>query len=355
MQEFKLEERFEINKVPIGEGAPAFIIAEIGINHNGDLNLAKEMIHAAKECGTSCVKFQSFRTEEFMGEDVFHEYMNNGKIVRESMYQMFKRLELPMAWHKELFEYALKHGVVPMTSVADPIIAAEVLKLSAEGIKLASEDLINIDLVDYVAAQDRPLILSTGMANQQEIADALSILKRHNHTKAAFLHCVSLYPTPREEANLRRIQALKNYVGGVVGYSDHTEGIEASVAAVAMGAKIIEKHFTIDKNLEGPDQYLSSDVKEFKELVRQIRDVEKLLGSSELNPSKTETSMARLNYRRSIVADADLAQGSLVSQEKIAYRRPGHGLKPIERSLILGKKLKRSLKRNEIISLQDVE
>ena len=356
MQELNLSSLITLNGVRVGPGEPAFIIAEIGVNHNGDLSLAKEMIDAAQDCGASCVKFQSFRTEEFMGSDVIYEYMSNGKLVAESMVEMFKRLELPMEWHRELFEYANSKGVVPMTSVADRIIAQEVFELPADGIKLASEDLINIDLVDYVVSQKRPIIFSTGMADQEEVQDVVDILKKYDHRDVAFLHCVSVYPTPFGEANLRRMLQLRNFLGGgIVGYSDHTEGIDASVAAVAMGANIIEKHFTLDKNLEGPDHSLSSDVDEFRELIHKIRQIEEMLGSSEIAPSLTELSETRPKFRRSIVANRDINAGERIQLSDLAYRRPGKGLRPREREVIIGKTLKKLVKRNEVILQEDVE
>lgn len=345
----------EIEEKRIGPGCPAFLIAEIGINHNGDIALARKMIDSAVRAGADCVKFQTFRAEEFMADrELTYEYESAGKKVKEKMYDMFKRMELPMNGYRELFEYARSKGVVPMTSVADPESAMAIEEIGATALKLASEDLINLPLIEFVAKSKLPLILSTGMANKEEVLDALDILKKFNKKDIVLLHCVSIYPTPEDEANLLRMNGLKELFDGPVGYSDHTRGALASVAAVAMGACLIEKHYTLDKDLPGPDQALSSDEAEFSQLVREVRTIEKMLGAKEIEPSRTERE-TKLLFRRSIVAAKSLSAGTLLSEECIALKRPGYGLRARESSKILGKRLKRAVKQDEQISVEDVE
>jgi N,N'-diacetyllegionaminate synthase len=351
---FCLNSKIKIESRFVGMGQPTFIIAEIGVNHNGDLKLAKAMIDAAKDAGADSAKFQTFRADEFMADkELVYEYEVQGKVVKEKMYDMFKRLEMPMSWHKELFAYARKLGLVPLTSVADPLSADMVKNVGTGAFKLSSEDLINLPLIEYVVKMKLPLIFSTGMADESEVKDVLKILKSHHHRNAIFLHCVSVYPTPDDEANLNRMLALKKLTKGAVGYSDHTRGIAASVAAVSLGATVIEKHFTLSQDLNGPDHYFSSDPREFKTMTDEIRRVEKMLGLEKLSPSTTEQK-TRMNFRRSLVATKALTKGHKLTRTDLHLKRPGHGLKARDMKKLLGKKLKRDIKRDDIITLKDI-
>jgi len=341
-----------IEKRKIGFGKKVFIMAEIGVNHNGDKNLAKSLVDAAQMAGADCVKFQTFRTEEFMADkNLEYNYSVSGKMVKEKMYDMFKRLELPLEWHKELFDYAREKGVIPLTSVADPISTDMVEKIGVGGFKLSSEDLINLPLVEHVVKKNRPIIFSTGMANTEEVMDVMKILKKYKHKKYMFLHCISVYPTPIAEVNLRKMLSLQEIVHSPVGYSDHTVGIEAALAAVAMGACVIEKHFTLDRNMEGPDHSLSSDPDELKMLVKGIRQVELMMGAGKIEPSVTEKVMMK-DFRRSVVAIKDLSKGHVIKREDLVLKRPGQGLRAREIPKILNRKLKRTIKQDEIITLK---
>lgn len=349
-----LFDHITIEKRKIGVGQKVFVIAEIGVNHNGDKNLAKSLIDAAQGAGADCVKFQTFRTEEFMADkELEYTYTSAGKVVKEKMYDMFKRLELPMEWHEELFAYAREKGVIPMTSVADTLSTDMVEKVGVGGFKLSSEDLINLPLVEHVVKKKKPIIFSTGMANSEEVADVLKILKKYGHKKYIFLHCISVYPTPLSEVNLQKMLAVQEITKSPVGYSDHTVGIEASLAAVAMGATVIEKHFTLDRNMEGPDQLLSSDPDELKLLIRSIRQVEEMRGTGEVGPSVSEKRMMK-DFRRSVVAAGDLSKGHVIKRKDLLLKRPGMGLRAREIPLILNKKLKRPVKRDEIITLKHI-
>lgn len=330
----------------IGAEHPVFVIAEIGINHNGDLDQALEMVRAAAECGVDCVKFQTFKTEEFMAKKgIAYQYTSAGQIVTEDMYEMFKRLELPLSWHAKLFTYARSLGVVPLTSVADPGSAAVAESAGATAYKLASEDLINLPLLQHVSKKGKPLLLSTGMADEEEIDDALAVLKESGVRDVVFLHCVSVYPTPDNEAHLGKIVTLARKTGSLVGYSDHTLGSTACVAAVALGACVIEKHFTLDKNLAGPDQALSADPREMKALVNEIRRVE-LMGTHDFRamaPTKTER-ITRVTFRRSLVAAQDLPAGTVISKANLLLQRAGvEGIRYRDIDLLLGKTLRRMI------------
>jgi N,N'-diacetyllegionaminate synthase len=341
----------------IGAAQPAFVIAEIGVNHNGSLALARDMIKSAADCGVDCVKFQTFRTEEFMASrGVEYRYLSAGRTVVEDMYDMFSRLELPSSWHGELFAYARELGVVPLTSVADPVSVEVAAAAGSIAYKLASEDLINLPLIEHVAAKRKPLLLSTGMADEQEVDDALEVLARQRLSDVVLLHCVSVYPTPDDEVRLERMLSLSRKTGALVGYSDHSTGITASVAAVALGACVIEKHFTTDRGLEGPDQALSADPEEMKALVTEIRRVERMRGApaEPITPSLTERVM-RASFRRCIVAAETLEAGTAISKDNVRLQRSGvEGVRYRDLKLLLGRRLRRQIPKSAPIQLSDV-
>jgi N,N'-diacetyllegionaminate synthase len=347
----------QIEDRTISRSDPVFIIAEIGVNHNGDLSLAKEMIRSAKECGVDCVKFQTFRAEEFMASrGVKYNYSSAGKTVSEDMYEMFTRLELPPSWHNELFEYSRKLGLTPLTSVADPISVGVADSAGTSAYKLSSEDLINLPLIEFVASKGKPLILSTGMADEQELDDALAVLLRYDLRDVVLLHCVSVYPTPDDEVRLGRMLALSNKTGSLIGYSDHSMGITASIAAVGLGACVIEKHFTLDRKLEGPDHTLSSDPSEMRQLVCEIRRAEKMRGSAfeKITPSESEL-LQRPAFRRSLVANEDLPKGTKISKDHLCFQRVGvEGLRYRNIDALLDKTLKHSIAKGALVLPSDL-
>lgn len=339
MSQCTLADHLTIENKRIGNAAPTFVIAEVGVNHNGDLDLAHKHIEAVAECKADAVKFQTFRTEEFLAsKDQIYEYKSAGKKCQETMYEMFKRLELPIRWHAELFDHARELGLVPLTSVADIQSAEMVNSIGVGAYKAGSEDLVNLPLVRHLVQQKLPIIFSTGMANDYEIFDVFQILEEYGHTDCCFLHCTSQYPTPLANVNLKRMQSLMKLGIGVVGYSDHTVGNQASLAAVAMGAKVIEKHFTLDRNLSGPDHAFSSPPEELAQLVTEIRELERMLGDGHLDAAGDEYA-ARLTFHRSLVAVRDLPQGHVLTNEDIVLKRPGTGLRYRELDVILGKTL----------------
>ena len=333
-----------------GEDVPCYIISEIGSNFNGDLDLAKESIDASIACGANAVKFQTFKAEEFVAnKELTYSYQtNDGDWITESQYDMFKRLELKDEWHLELLKYAHSKGVDFFSSAADRNAVDLLIELQVPVIKLASEDLINVALLEYLAAKKYPVILSTGMADAFEIRNAVSIFERHNSTDLAILHCVSQYPTPLENANLSRVQALSDAYSYAVGYSDHTEGWEAAMLSVAYGARIIEKHFTLDKNLPGPDHKMAADPSDLKKMIEMVRLAEKMKGPGSLDYHPSEEK-ARIEFRRSIVAAEPLKKGTRITESMLAYKRPGGGLKPYERDELIGKELTVDVPANEKI------
>lgn len=354
-QEMGNQKPLKIGNRLIGNGAPCYIIAEIGVNFNGDLNLAEKMIEAAAACGVDAVKFQTFRAEEFVADQtLYYTYVQaDGTTVTESQYDMFKRLELPVEWHDILKRKAQSLDVDFLSSSADRAAVDVLSSVGVPALKLASEDLINIDLLEYVAKKRLPVFLSTGMADYYEITTALNIFKIANHNDIVLLHCVSKYPVEPQECNLLRIKALQRHFPFPVGYSDHSEGTEAAMLAIALGACLVEKHFTLDKSLPGPDHKMSSDPEEMKELVKRIRLAEKMLGIESLGFNETEDA-SRAEFRRSIVAKSFLPKGSRLGLEMLAYKRPGGGLKPYQRELILGGILNRDIAKDEMIQIGDV-
>lgn len=341
---------FSVGTRRIGNNQAVFVIAEIGSNHNGDIELAKRMIRAAADSGADCVKFQSFRADEFMADrSLMYEYQEDGMLRRESMYDMFRRLEIPLNRHKELFDCCRERGVIPLTSVADTLCLGAAVEAGAQALKLASEDFINYPLMEVVAQSGLPLLLSTGMADESEIETVMELLQEHNVQNVAFLHCVSLYPTCDNEAHLRRISWLQKKTGAVIGYSDHTQGSEACLVAVALGAHLIERHFTLDCRLPGPDNALSCEPEEFKYMVKNIRRVEQMIGmpdGGELTPRERE---ARLQFRRSIVAARPLTAGTVLCRQDLALKRPGTGLHPLFLPELIGRRLSRHVDTNEML------
>ena len=346
----------EFNGRLVGSGAPCYVIAEIGSNFNGDLDAARRSIDAAVSCGVDAVKFQTFKAEEFVADrNLTYTYtLPDGKRVRESQYDMFKRLELPDEWHEILRDHAISSGVHFMSSAADRAAVDLLDGLNVPALKFASEDLINIELLEYAATRKRPVILSTGMADEREIELALNIFRSSGNEQIVLLHCTSSYPTPPESCNLRRIASLQRRFAVPVGFSDHTIGWEAPFASVAMGACIIEKHFTLDRQLPGPDHQMSTESVEFGLMVRKIRDIEIMLGSDTVDYDPIEED-GRIQFRRSIVAGRDIDTGEEITKDMLAYKRPGGGLKPYEQKLILGKRAIREITKNKAISIQDLE
>ena len=321
----------------IGPGAPCFIAAEIGINHNGDMALAKRMIDAAADAGADAVKFQNYRTEDFLSDhSLTYTYVSQGRQVTESQFAMFKRCELTAAQLLDLCRHCEARDVVFFSTPTGEDGIADLIAAGAPVIKNGSDYLTHLPMIRAMARTGLPLILSTGMAVEEEIADAVTAFKEAGGQDLVILHCTSAYPTPAAEVNLRKIATLKARFGHLVGFSDHSWGTTAALGAVALGACFVEKHFTIDKNLPGPDHAFSSDAAEFAELVRAVRDVETMLGQKDIGPTPSEIS-GRNGYRLSCVAVRDLPAGYRLDISDIAFRRPGTGLAPKHATALAGR------------------
>ncbi len=339
----------------IGNDEPCFIVAEVGINHNGDVNSAKKMIDVAKECGVDAVKFQTFKAEEFVSNpDETYTYKSQGRGVTESMLEMFKRYEFSEGGWKEIFNYCKNMDIICFSTPQNPSDLDFLLKIvDLSIIKVGSDDLTNLELLKYYASKNKPMIISVGMAFISEIEDAVEIIREKGNNDLVVLHCISSYPTEAEEINLRRMLTIRQAFDVIVGFSDHTVGTIAATAAVALGAKVIEKHFTLDKNLPGPDHWFSSDPKELSQLVQTIRYTEKSLGNYIIKPTSKEMEMRKI-ARRSIVAARDVKKGEVITSEVLNVKRPGTGLPPKFIKYILKKEAKINIKKNELITFEKI-
>lgn len=328
----------------IGNDEPAFMIAEIGVNHNGDPAIAMRMVDAAAAAKVDCVKFQTFTAEEFVSDaEETYEYVSQGKPVKESMREMFRRLELKRDEFGRLFSRARALGLIPLSTPADKDAVILLESLGVGAFKIGSDDLVYTPFLRYVAEKGKPMILSTGMAFGADIDRAVRTIEETGNRQIVLLHCVSQYPTPETDVNLRKISALKERYDYPVGFSDHSLGITAALGAVALGGCVVEKHFTLDRNLHGPDHRFSADLEELATLVREVRRLEKGLGNSELVPTTPEEQMARLCHR-SIVAVTDLPSGSVLEKQHLGFKRPGTGLMPYELESVLGRRLRQAVK-----------
>lgn len=330
----------------IGDKGPCFVIAEAGSNHNKEIKLAKELIDAAAGAKADAIKFQLFKGERHYSK--YTPLFNNS---RKHPQQLLKEIELPLDWLCELNEYALKKGIIFFSSVTDFLDVDNLEKINAPAYKLASFELVDLQLLEYTAKKRKPIILSTGLANLGEIEDAYMTCKQAGNSNIIFLQCASLYPAKPEIMNLKAMDTIKSaFPDTIVGLSDHTLGIHISIAAVGMGAKVIEKHFTLDKNMSGPDHHFSIDPKELAEMIRQIRDVESAFGDGQkLFPTEAEMEYY-FKARRSIHAKCDIKQGEKITKDKLIVKRPGYGIKPKFIDILIDRKVKKNIKADEWIT-----
>jgi N,N'-diacetyllegionaminate synthase len=329
--------RIRIGDREVGQDCPCLVVAEIGVNHNGDPRLAAEMIDAIAKSGAECVKFQTFTADEFVSDgNEIYSYISQGQEVSEPMLEMFRRLEIGRGELPALFARARNAGLIAMSTPADRAAVDLLDDLGVPAFKIGSDDLVYTPFIEYVASKGKPVIISTGMADESDIERAVTTILGAGNSQIVILHCVSEYPTPPSDVNLNKILTLKERFGFPVGFSDHTFGISASVGAVVLGACVIEKHFTLDRTLPGPDHRFSADPLELERLVRNVGEVQMCLGASELEPTAAERDMAKL-CRRSIVAARTLEAGHTISFDDLAFRRPGTGLLPYELDEVIGK------------------
>jgi N-acetylneuraminate synthase/N,N'-diacetyllegionaminate synthase len=336
----------------VGPGQPCFLVAEIGINHNGDLDLARRTVDAAVAAGADAVKFQNYRTEDFLADRrLAFEYVSQGRKVVEPQFDLFKRCELGRDALGELKRHCDRAGTVFHSTPTSVETLRELLDLDVALLKNGSDYLGHLPLIEAMGRTGLPTVLSTGMATLAEIDDAVRAFRATGNQRLLLLHCTSAYPTPPDQVHLRKIPALAAAFGCPVGFSDHSAGVVAALGAVSVGACFIEKHFTLDRNLPGPDHRFSSDPAEWAQLVRAVRDLELCLGDSRIGPAACE-SAGRREYRLSCVAGRALPAGSRLDWPDLAYRRPGTGLPPAQAHLLVGRILRRPLGPGDVIPLE---
>ena len=330
-----------------------FIIAEAGVNHNGNIEIAKKLIDIAIGVGANAVKFQTFKAEKVISkfaQKAEYQYKITDK--NETQLEMVKRLELDVDAHKELIHYCKKKGLMFLSTPFDIESIGLLNELEVEILKIPSGEITNLPYLRKIGSLNRNIIISTGMADLEEIGKALDILLESGTSKdnITVLHCNSEYPTPFEDVNLTAMLTIRDTFRVNIGYSDHTPGIEVPIAAVALGATVIEKHFTLNKDMDGPDHKASLGPDELKSMVTAIRNIEKSLGDGIKRPSPSELKNRPL-VRKSIIAGMDIKEGDMLTENNITVKRPGIGINPMEWDNVIGRKAIHDFKEDELIEI----
>ena len=338
----------------VGSDHPCFIIAEPGSNHGGSLDMALKLVDVAADAGADAVKFQTFRAE-----DHYVRSTPQFSYLRElapdvSTFELIKQNEMPREWHGVLKKRAQERGVIFLSTPSDRAAVDELVgQHEMSAIKIASFEAVDLSFIDYCARKGRPMIVATGMCSLGDVEDIMTTLERAGNKQVVLLHCVSLYPTQPEQVNLRAMQTLATAFGVPVGLSDHSLGIEVPMAAVALGACVIEKHYTVDRTLSGPDHPFALEPDELKAMVVGIRKVQKALGSPLKRQLPAEAEMARLG-RRSVVTRVRITQGAVITSEMLTSKRPGFGIAPKFLPLLVGRPARRTIEADEVVTWEMV-
>lgn len=328
-----------------------YIIAEAGVNHNGNVETAKKMIDKAKEAGADCIKFQTFISTNLVTKKaVKADYQIKQTKRDETQLDMLKKLELSFDEFAELNEYCKLKNIEFLSTPFDFDSISFLYNLGIKRWKIPSGDITNLPYLIRIAKFNKPIILSTGMSTMEDIRLALSAIRNYGNSDITVLHCTTEYPTPYDDVNLKAMLTIKNEFNIPVGYSDHTRGIEVPIAAVAMGAKIIEKHFTLDRNMVGPDHKASLEPDELKAMVSAIRNIEAAMGDGEKKPSESEKKNITV-ARKSIIAKHNIKKGDILTEENILVKRPGNGISPIKWFEVIGKTAIRDFVEDELIEI----
>ena len=330
-----------------------FIIAEAGVNHNGSIKIAKDLINVAVESGADAVKFQTFKAEKLVSKTAEKaDYQKKTTEALESQFDMLKKLELDVEAHQELLVYCQEKNIMFLSTPFDHDSIDMLSDLGLETFKIPSGEITNFPYLQHIGSLKKQVILSTGMSTLQEVGDALTVLINAGVLKEniTVLHANTMYPTPMTDVNLNAMLTMQKKFGVAVGYSDHTLGIEVDIAAVALGASIIEKHFTLDRAMSGPDHEASLEPEELKAMVLAIRNIEKALGSYEKKPSPSESINIDV-ARKSIVANQIIKKGELLSKKNITIKRPGAGINPMKWDVVIDTIAIRDFLENENIEV----
>jgi sialic acid synthase SpsE len=346
------EPSFEIAGRPVGGGSPCYVIAEAGANHNRDLGVAKQLIDVAADAGADAVKFQTYTGADlYSSKTPRFEYLDDER----SPAELLDAIALPREWQPDLAEHAAGRGIAFFSSPFDSAAVDGLRELGVPAMKIASFELVDLPLIRHAAAAGVPVILSTGMATYSEVEDALGAVAEAGNGRAALLRCASVYPAPAEIMNLRAMATLRAAFGVPVGLSDHTTGIAVATGAAALGAELVEKHFTLDRTMEGPDHPFALEPDELKAMVAAIREVEAALGSGRLEgPSELEAKEMYANARRSVIAARDIPAGTEITAEMLTVKRPGFGVAPKHLELLVGRRARVDIEADDVITWEMV-
>ena len=341
-------------KYTIAQNQPPFVIAEAGVNHNGDMKLAKELIDIAKDVGADFVKFQTFHPREMAtptGPSA--QYIKRESPQAKSWYKLLEELTLPDSAFEELLDYCKKKGIVFLSTPYDNKSADLLDKIGVPMFKIASTDTNNLPFIEYVARKGKPMIISTGLSTLQEAQDAVGASRKAGNDKVIIMQCTSNYPASIEAANIKVISTYHDKLGVLVGYSDHTNGELCAILAVGQGAVLFEHHFTIDKNLPGPDQKASADPEEMKRYIKAIRDAYVALGTG-VKRIMPEEKLTKPRMQKSLTATRNIRRGEIITKEDILIRRPATGILPKRLKEVIGKKAARNILADKPIKQSDI-
>lgn len=340
-----MKKTLDTNFSRIGADQPCYLIAEIGSNHNGNFDMACELIEKAKQAGVSAVKFQTFRAKE-------HYSKKTPKIglYQEGIYELIEKLEIDRSWHSKLAALCTKLNIDFLDSPCDTEAIGIAVSVGMPLIKIASYDMVDVRLVSEIAKTGKGVMFSTGMSTTSEIEAAINICRNNGNDKIVVLQCTSLYPAPANLSNLRAMSTISNMFDVITGYSDHTMGDHIPCAAVAMGAKVIEKHYTLGRHLPGPDHNFAIEPEELKTMVSRIRDIESAVGDGVKNGPRAEEMELFTKARRSIIAKKKISKGHQITEEDIVIKRPGLGIHPSQITVVVGKTAKRDIDEDEPIT-----
>ncbi len=386
--EFLMKKNSELKKLTkiedkkIGNNQPCFIIAEAGVNHNGNIASAKKLIDAAKEADVDAVKFQTFKAELIVTESADQAEYQKETAKDDSQFAMLKKLELKEEHFKELKEYCDDKGIIFLSTSHSDNWSVDILDDLVAAYKTGSGDINNLPILKYMAKKGKPLIVATGTANLEEVKEAKEAIESEGNKDIILLHCTTMYPSPENKVNLRAMETMRKELGGLIGYSDHTTGLETPIIAACMNPVLYEKHFTLDKNMEGPDHKASLNPEELKAMVEAIRYVEEnkitdpyvafkrlneekgyslnvalietILGKAEKVPEPEELEIAKV-ARKSIVAIKDIKESEELTEENVGIRRPGEGLAPKYYDELIGKRAKKNINKDTYVKLEDIE
>jgi len=346
----RFNKAFKVGATRVGEGARTYFIAEIGANFDGDLEKAKEYARRAKEIGADCAKIQTFKAKKIVSRQAFSSMKLKGVhgSWKRPVDEVFAEVEFPHKWHKEFFEYCWKIGITPSTAAYDFEAVDLVDKLGIEFYKIGSGDITWLEMVEYIARKGKPIFLATGASTLAEVDEAVRVIEKTGNKNLVIMQCVTNYPSKFESANINVLNTYKEAFGAVVGYSDHTPDDVVPLGAVAQGAKVIEKHITMDRTNKGPDHPHSMEFDEFARMIARTRNLEKAMGTGrkEVVAEESETVVVQ---RRGLVAARDIKKGATLKQSDIDVLRPALGIYPKYKSVVIGKTVKKNLKAGEPI------